>query len=162
MKSAGNSFPIRWFSNGFGLGVRHGARFEPAVEDFRDAPGDLAGVGLDFDVIYVWPVQIADFVGVHGPLLELFHAAYDRYFAVVGHPYRQRRAPETVAADSPVAGIFQPVAKATVPDVFWHPVDLVVVLDQRSLQLGRPSPARSQWRSTRAACRSASRTDRCA
>jgi hypothetical protein len=64
--------------------------------------------------------------------LELVERAVDvdpRVRRVVAHPHRDRRAPEAVAADRPVAGALEPLAELAVADVLGHPVDLLVELD---------------------------------
>jgi hypothetical protein len=61
-------------------------------------------------------------VGVHARVLR-----------VVALPDRDRRAPEAVAADRPVAGAFEPLAELAVLDVLRRPGDLLVQFDQTVL-----------------------------
>ena len=46
--------------------------------------------------------------------------------ATFADPYRQRRAPVTVAPQGPIHVVFQPVAKAAFLNVLRYPVDLLV------------------------------------
>ena len=55
---------------------------------------------------------------------------------VVGLPDRDRRAPEAVAADRPVAGVGQPLAELAVLHVVGHPGDVLVELDHPLPELG--------------------------
>ena len=82
------------------------------------------------------------------------------YVGVVALPHRDRRAPEPVAADRPVAGVREPLAEAAVLDVLGHPVDLLVQLDHPVAERGhlRRTTTRSPGR--RAAGRSASSAGR--
>ena len=59
-----------------------------------------------------------------------------RVRGVVALPHRDRRAPEPVAADGPVAGVRQPLAEAAVLDVLGHPGDLLVQLDHAVAERG--------------------------
>ena len=49
-----------------------------------------------------------------------------RISGVITAPHRNRRAPKTIAADRPVARIFEPFAKTSVLQVIGHPRDLFV------------------------------------
>ena len=116
------------------LAERHRARFEPAVEHVLDpAHGRLAG-----GVVRVRPGQRVDMRAVqvrraHAEIpLELVERAVDvdpRELRIVGFPHRDRRPPEAVAADVPVAGVGEPVAEDAVLDVLRHPGDALVELD---------------------------------
>ena len=114
------------------LGERHGAGFEPAVEDFRHPPhggfpGGIVRVGPG-EFVDVWPVQRGR---AHPEItFEFVQGAVHidpRVFFGVGHPHGDGRAPVAVAGDVPVAGTFEPFAELAVPNVFGHPFDPVVV-----------------------------------
>jgi len=68
-----------------------------------------------------------------GQLLQLVDRADAMQFAVLAAPDRDRRAPETVAADVPVARVLQPVAEPSLAQVIRHPAGGGVVLEQRLL-----------------------------
>ena len=55
--------------------------------------------------------------------------------AVRALPQRDGRAPEAVAADGPIARLFEPIAKALLTHGLGHPVDAFVVLGHRITQL---------------------------
>ena len=55
--------------------------------------------------------------------------------SALAFPNIQRRAPITVAADTPILHVFQPVSKATLADALRHPVDGIVVADEILLYL---------------------------
>mmetsp|Transcript_15121 Transcript_15121/g.35756 ORF Transcript_15121/g.35756 Transcript_15121/m.35756 type:complete len:466 (-) Transcript_15121:239-1636(-) len=64
-------------------------------------------------------------------LLKLGDAAdAHNLLEVRGHPQRNRRSPESVAGDAPISGLCQPVVEALLLHKGWHPVRLIVVLDQ--------------------------------
>ena len=67
-------------------------------------------------------------------LLEFFDGANSNHVAVVAEPHRNRRTPETVTREVPVAGAFEPLAEASVLDVVRHPVHGLVVFDHPFLQ----------------------------
>ena len=113
------------------LGERHRPRLEPAVEylghpPHRRLPSRVVGVGTG-QVVDERAVQV---VGSHAEVgLDLVEAAVDvdpGVFGVVAAPHRDRRTPEAVAADRPVAGAVQPHAEAAVADVARYPVDACV------------------------------------
>ena len=84
------------------------------------------------------PVQV---VGPHAEVaLELVERAVDvdtGVRRVVAAPDRDRRAPEAVAGDRPVAGVLQPLAELAVLDVVGHPPDLLVEVEHPVADLGR-------------------------
>ena len=101
-----------------------------------ERPVGSSGLGRVSSSI-VGPVEV---VGAHAEVgLELVEAAVDvdaRVGRVVALPHRDRRAPEPVAADRPVAGALEPLAEAAVADVLGHPVDLLVELEHAVLDGG--------------------------
>src|SRR3712207_8613860 len=66
------------------------------------------------------------------PYTTLFRSV----LGVAGLPDRDGAAPVAVAADGPVAGVFQPLAELAVLDVAGDPVDLLVQLGHPVLELG--------------------------
>ena len=129
------------------LRERHRTGFEPAVEHV----GDAAHRGLAGRVVRVRTGQVVDPRAVHVDLalvvarvvaevgLELLQRAVDvhaRICGIVGDPHRNRRTPEAVAGDRPVAGVGQPLAELAVLDVVRDPVDLLVEFKQTVLDLG--------------------------
>ncbi len=129
------------------LRVGHGTGLEPAVEDFRNAAVGLA-VALNDQIIDVLLVEVWNHL-TNGTL-QFRDAAKAEDVAVLVFPNRQGGAPETIAADRPVACVFQPLAKAPVADVSGHPVDRAVVRDHALLErldVDEPSGDRlvDQW-----------------
>ncbi len=130
------------------LGERHRPGLEPAVQHGRVAPhrrpaGRVVRVRTR-QVVDAGPVQVGDAYAAlltASPLpksVELIQRAVDvdaRVGRVVGLPDRDRRTPEPVAADRPVAGIRQPLPERTVLDVGRRPVDLLVQRDHPLLDL---------------------------
>ena len=122
------------------LRERHRARLEPAVKHLGDAPHRrlarrVVRVGAG-QVVDRGPVQV---VGPYAEVpLQLVQAAVHvgaRVVRVVALPDRDRRAPEPVAADRPVARVRQPLAELPVLDVLGHPGDLLVQLDHAVAEL---------------------------
>mmetsp|Transcript_41508 Transcript_41508/g.130922 ORF Transcript_41508/g.130922 Transcript_41508/m.130922 type:complete len:397 (-) Transcript_41508:157-1347(-) len=112
------------------LRVRHRARLEPAVEDLVDAlEGSLALLRGELDVVDELAVQVAHH-HAREPLKLLLGADDDDLLAVVRDPHRDRRPPEAVARDGPVARVLEPVLEALLTYVARHPVRLLVVGDQ--------------------------------
>ena len=69
--------------------------------------------------------------------LEVARAAESpRCRRTVASPHRNRRAPESVARDRPVAGVLEPLAESAVANVLGHPGDRLVVREQALLQRG--------------------------
>src|SRR5690606_32347761 len=108
------------------LGIGHRTRFKPAVKYIADASHGALPVGT-------WPgkiidevlVQVVHFLAALG--LELCDTADDfDMVAAVALPDRNRISPETVAADCPVTGAFEPFAESAVLEMLRHPGDLVV------------------------------------
>ena len=103
------------------LGVGHGAALEPAVEHLGNATHQaLAGGGREAQLIDILAVEVghphAGFLG------QLLNTANTHDFApVLALPDRQRRSPIPVAADGPVAGVFQPIGEAAVAQMLGHP-----------------------------------------
>ena len=136
------------------LGERHRAALEPAVEHLGNAAHHRAARRI----VGVWSNQIVDSRAMQvGDLyskvaLHLGQAAvyvHARVFGIVALPYRNRRTPESVAADAPVAGIGEPFAERTLFDVTRHPMDLLVqfdhaIFDRRDLNKPRRDRAVDQ------------------
>ena len=66
---------------------------------------------------------------------QFFDAADRMAVTALAFPNIQRRAPITVAADTPILHVFQPVSKATLADTLRHPVDGIIVADEILLYL---------------------------
>ena len=151
------------------LRERHRTGLEPAVQHVGDAVHRrLAG-----RVVRVRTRQLVDIRSVHVDValvvtrvvteigLELVKRTVDvdaRVLRVIAHPHRDRRAPEAVARDRPVAGIGKPLAELAVLDVVRDPVDLLVEFEQAWLDLRhRHEPAGDrlvdQWRAAAPAVR---------
>ena len=120
------------------LGERHRPGLEPAVEHLGHpahggAPGRVVRVGAG-ELVDERAVQVGR---AHAEVpLEVVERAVDvgaRVGGVVGHPDRDGRAPEPVAADRPVAGVGQPLPERAVLDVVGHPGDVLVELDHAVL-----------------------------
>ena len=123
-------------------GIRHRTGFKPAVEHFGRAAINLA-VLFDGELVNKVLVQVVELHA--GELLQFFDAAHGNHVAVVREPHRNRRTPETVTGKVPVAGAFEPLAKASVLDVVRHPVHGLVVFDHPFLQsLGHAVLARDR------------------
>src|SRR4029453_8983338 len=108
------------------LGVRHGAAFEPTVENLRDATPNLtAAFARNGDLVHEMLVEVGD-AGT-GALLQLADAA-DAHIGLASFaaPNRQGRAPVAVARDRPIAGVFQPVAETAVAQMRRHPANALV------------------------------------
>ena len=102
------------------LRVGHGAAFKPAVEHFRDAGQDRAGFRLDRELVDEMLVDIVDLLS--GELFEFGDGAdADRFAGLFAAPDRERTSPVAVAADGPVAGVFEPLAETAFLDVFRNP-----------------------------------------
>ena len=122
-----------------GLGEGHGARVEPDIQHFRHAPhgafaAGIVGVGAQ-ELINVGPVQIAGTppevaLNLVQPAIHI-HA---RVLRVVALPDGNRRSPEAVAADGPIARGFEPLAEKPVPHMARNPVDSAVQLDHAILE----------------------------
>ena len=59
-----------------------------------------------------------------------------RKLRIIRFPNRNRRSPETVAGNRPVAGAFQPFAEAAVFNMLRHPVNLLVVFNHIVAEIG--------------------------
>ena len=86
-----------------------------------------AGVGIGPpELVDRRAMQIRDRPEVGFELGEAAVHVDSRMSGVVAAPDGDRRAPETIAADRPVARAFQPVPEQTVAHVSRDPVDLLV------------------------------------
>ena len=134
------------------LGIRHRTGIEPYVDKVALAGHLPARRAHEEDVVDVGPVEIDAvvvilahvcrieslvFKGIGGHyaccnrfldlLVELLGAAYaDFFLAVFGTPDRERRAPETAAAEVPVLDVLEPNAEASGAGGFRLPADLLV------------------------------------
>ena len=108
------------------LGVGHGAAFKPAVQHFRHALEDGAGLGgFDLHGIHKVLVNVGDLLT--GEFFQFGNGAHaDHLAGFVVFPDGQGAAPVPVAADRPVTGIFQPLAETAGLDVFGDPCHLFV------------------------------------
>ncbi len=57
-------------------------------------------------------------------------------FRIVRFPNRDRRSPETVARNRPVACAFKPFAETSVFDMLGHPVDFLIVFNHLVAKIG--------------------------
>ena len=106
---------------------RHGTRVKPAVGHIGDAahgavdgifPGDFVDIGA----VQVEVAQRTAYLG-----REFGYGADTFAVETVGrNPDGQRSAPIAFAANGPVDVVGQPVAKAAVFDVLWHPLHFLV------------------------------------
>ena len=113
------------------LGKGHGAAVVPAVDDFLDAVHGLAALGAgDFDLVHIGAVQLDIAHGRGGHLAQLLTGADHVDVPLLADPDGQRRAPVTLARQTPVHHVFQEVAHAAFLDVVGHPVDGAVVFHQ--------------------------------
>ena len=112
------------------LGVRHGAALEPAVEHERHAAQHTLPRRIgEGQAVHELAVQIGH--ARAATLGQLVDAADARHLGAVRVlPDRERRAPIAVAADGPVARVFQPVAEPAVAQVVRHPGGQRIVVDQ--------------------------------
>ena len=107
------------------LGIRHGTAFEPAVQHFGNAGQHSAIFARQSDLVHEMLVNVGDLAS--GKFFQFLNGAdTDRFPSIGVAPHRQRTAPVTVAADRPVAGIFQPFAETAFLDMFRDPVHLLV------------------------------------
>ena len=110
------------------LRKRHGARIEPTVNDFWHTMHFLAAIGaFDRDFIDVRTMQLNIIRTVITEALEFFNGTDDMLVTAFALPYRQRRAPVTVAREPPVLHMLEPVAETALADGFRDPVDCLVV-----------------------------------
>ena len=119
------------------LRSRHRPGVEPRIEDrLHPECSGPAGLARDLDVVDERTVQIK-VSQVHrrafGQLGDRTHTGV--VVTARATPHRDRRAPEAIAGQRPVHVVRQPVAKPAVPDVFGMPTDLLVLGEQRVLQL---------------------------
>ena len=107
------------------LPIGHRARLKPAVEHLRHPPVGLSLV-FNHQLVNMLFMKVRDL----GPgcVLEFFHAAEAKGVSILTFPDRQGRAPESVAADRPIPGVFKPLAKTSVADVTGNPMHFTVVL----------------------------------
>ena len=116
------------------LRIRHGTAFKPAVEHVADPAHHrlarwIVRIRIN-DIVNVRLVQIG-YVSA-GLFLNLGNGTKDvnpRKFRIIGFPNRNRRSPETVAGDRPIACPLQPFAEASVFDMPRNPVDFLIVLN---------------------------------
>ncbi|MPM72188.1 hypothetical protein SDC9_119161 [bioreactor metagenome] len=107
------------------LRIRHRTGFKPAVEHFRNPPQRaFAGRRRNGHFIDEMLVQVGHLAA--GELFQLGHTADADHFTLFVAPDRKRRPPVAVAADRPVAGVFQPLAETAVAQVGRHPADFAV------------------------------------
>src|SRR3990167_8625631 len=115
------------------LGNWHGARLKPAIQHlFHPFVGSATlseGYFINKRTVQVdlpTPVNGLGGDSVTGRFLEFSNRADDNkvVFIIDVLPDRQWRAPVTVAADSPVPGTFQPLAKAALFNMRRYPVDI--------------------------------------
>ena len=129
------------------LGEAHGTGFEPAVHHV----GDAVHVALAGRIVRVDAGQFVDVRAVHVDIavliarivaevgLQLVQRTVHvnaRILRIVRHPHRNRRTPETVARDRPVAGIGKPLAELAVLHIARNPVNLLVQFEQTVLDFG--------------------------
>ena len=114
------------------LGDRHSAGVEPGINDFGNpAHFSLTLLALKRDHVYLGAVKVEACQVEAGPLLQ-FCDAVDAGLIVarLTFPYWQGGSPVTLAPQCPVYVVRQPVAEASVLDVFRIPVDQLVIGQQ--------------------------------
>ena len=137
------------------LSERHRAALEPAVEHLWHAAHHRAtrwivGVGSN-KIVDSGAMQVGDLYAKVA--LHLGQAAVDvhaRVFGVIALPHWNRRTPESVATDAPVARICEPLAERAIFDVTGNPMDLLVQFDHAifdccDLNKPRRDRAVDQW-----------------
>ena len=116
------------------LGVGHGPRLEPAVQDLRRTAVGLP-VPLDQDLVDEVLMEIGNLLS--GEFLQFGNGTdADHVLRILlVDPDRDTGAPEAVAADIPVTGILDPVPESFVADIPRHPVHRVVVGGQTVVEI---------------------------
>ena len=114
------------------LRKRHGTGVKPAVNHLRHAfhrlAADRAGEG---DLIDIRPVQLhLCRLRIAAALRQLCPAADTFLTSALAFPYRKRSPPVTIAGNSPILDIFQPVPETSLSDRLRNPVNGIVVADQ--------------------------------
>ena len=116
------------------LRVRHGTRLEPAVENVRDT----AHHRLARRIIRIRANQLIDertmqVVYLHAEVVLKFLKGtvdiFARVVRVIRTPDRDRRTPEAVTRDRPIASAGKPVSEDAVLGVLRNPGDLLVEFD---------------------------------
>ena len=107
------------------LGIGHGARFKPAVQNLWNASHGTTALARNSDFVYKVLVQV--FWVDTGKLLQLLATSHTMGFATVGTlPHRNGISPVAVTANGPVTSTFQPLTNATVFDVVRLPSNFLV------------------------------------
>ena len=123
------------------LRVRHGTGFKPAVKDVADAAhhgfaGRVVRVRIN-NLVNIRFVQVGNFdTGLFFDFGDGTKDVNARKLRIVRLPDRNRRSPETIARNRPVAGAFQPFAKASVLNVLRNPGNLLIVSDHIVAEIG--------------------------
>ena len=100
------------------LSKRHRTTLEPAVENFRNS----AHHRLSGWIIWVWSHQVIDnwamqFGDSHTKIaFEVGKTSVhidSRISGIITAPHRDRRSPEAIATNCPIAGIFKPLPKTS-------------------------------------------------
>ncbi len=113
------------------MGKRHRARVKPAVNDLGDPGHPALALGTsEMHLINIGPVQIQGIIhSFDGLFLQFRPGPHGFGMAALAAPDIQGGAPVAGAGKSPVVEVFQPVAKALLPDKRRIPFYSVVVFD---------------------------------
>ena len=109
----------------------HGTGIEPAVDDLRHTVHLLAALGAaDGHGVNEGTVQLDVLGAVVAHLLQFLNGTNGMALAAFALPDVEGGAPITVAAQTPVLDILQPVAKAALANALRDPVDGIIVADE--------------------------------
>ncbi|EKD29876.1 MAG: hypothetical protein ACD_78C00231G0002 [uncultured bacterium (gcode 4)] len=121
--------------------IRHGTRFEPTVENFRDSGVDFP-VFEKLDIVHEMLMEVDRFFGIGVEIcaiffinlrefsvrfVELFHRTDDDNIPILALPNRDRRTPVAVSANIPIASIFKPFPESSVLDIIGRPVHFLII-----------------------------------
>mmetsp|Transcript_1536 Transcript_1536/g.3402 ORF Transcript_1536/g.3402 Transcript_1536/m.3402 type:complete len:288 (-) Transcript_1536:939-1802(-) len=112
------------------LGIRHAARFKPAIEDLVNSfEGWSIGIFLrrNFQLVDEFAMKVCHLGATQ--FLQLSDAANTNHFTkILVRPNWERGSPESTPRDGPISGVLQPVVKPNLSYVFWDPTNVGVVI----------------------------------